>query len=34
MPRSKATVTAAVRSSTPSLAKVRSRWVLTVVSLT
>jgi hypothetical protein len=34
MPRSRATVTAAVRSSTPSLLKTRSRWVLTVASLT
>src|SRR5215207_10729425 len=33
MPRSRATTTAAVRSSTPSLAKACSRWVLTVASL-
>lgn len=32
IPRSRATVTAAVRSSTPSLAKACSRWVLTVAS--
>ena len=33
IPRSRATVTAAVRSSTPSLAKIWRRWVLTVASL-
>ena len=33
MPRSSAATTAAVRSSTPSLAKACSRWVLTVASL-
>lgn len=33
MPRSIATVTAAVRSETPSLPKTRSRWVFTVASL-
>lgn len=31
-PRSTATITARVRSSTPSLAKTRSRWVFTVAS--
>ena len=34
MPRLRASVTAAVRSVTPSLSKMWSMWLLTVVSLT